>query len=150
MTLGKEIRQRREKQGWTQQILAEKVGITGAFLSEIETGKKRPSYETLSALAAILNCSAGDLLNPESGEVCVEKQADEKIGREIPGVAWWGSIVDRARDVADRGDAKEIALIEPLLRAALEALEIAKAQAETDCRPRRSEKPRDDGVVKSA
>ena len=40
MTQGKEIRQRREKQGWTQQILAEKVGITGALLSEIETGQK--------------------------------------------------------------------------------------------------------------
>ena len=150
MTLGKEIRQRRERLGWTQQILAEKVGITGAFLSEIETEKKRPSYETLSALATVLNCSSGDLLNPESEEVRVEKKANGKIGREIPGVAWWGSIVDQARDVANRGDTKEIALIEPLLRAALEALEIAKAQAETDCQPRRSEKPHDDGVVKSA
>lgn len=155
MTMGKEIRQRREKKGWTQQVLAEKVGITGAFLSEIETGKKRPSYETLSALATVFNCSAGDLLNLESEEVRIEKQAikkqaDEKVEREIPGVAWWGSIVDHARDVADRGDAKEIALIEPLLRAALEALEVAKVGADMDRRPWRSERPLDDGVVKSA
>ena len=146
MTLGKEIRQRREKQGWTQQVLAEKVGITGAFLSEIETGKKRPSYETLSRLATVFNCTAGNLLNHELDEVRVEKHVDEKIGHEIPGIAWWGSIVDQARNVADRGDPKEIALIEPLLCAALEALTDSKVQAETNCQPRCSEKQQDDGA----
>ena len=44
------IRQAREKRGWTQKYVAEKVGITQTMLLKIETGKRKPSYDVLVKL----------------------------------------------------------------------------------------------------
>ena len=37
-------------------------------------------------------------------------------------MAYWGSVVDNARRVAEKGDAREVALITPLLKTAYEML----------------------------
>ncbi len=60
--LPKRISQRRKMQGLTQSQLAERVGITQAFLAEIEKGRKRPSLEVLEKLCEALGCSADYLL----------------------------------------------------------------------------------------
>lgn len=60
--LPKRISQRRKMQGLTQSQLAERVGITQAFLAEIEKGRKRPSLEVLEKLCDALGCSADYLL----------------------------------------------------------------------------------------
>jgi transcriptional regulator with XRE-family HTH domain len=49
-------------QGLTQSQLAERVGITQAFLAEIEKGRKRPSLDVLEKLCDALGCSADYLL----------------------------------------------------------------------------------------
>lgn len=41
----------REKRGLTQQELAKRVGISKPYLSQIETGKRQGTVETLSAIA---------------------------------------------------------------------------------------------------
>ncbi len=60
--LPKKISQRRKLQGFTQTQLAQSVGITQAFLAEIEKGRKRPSIEVLEKLCDALGCSADYLL----------------------------------------------------------------------------------------
>ncbi len=45
----------RERRGLTQQELAEKAGISKPYLSQIETGKRQGTVETLSALASSLD-----------------------------------------------------------------------------------------------
>ncbi len=45
----------RERRGLTQQELAEKAGISKPYLSQIETGKRQGTVETLSALARSLD-----------------------------------------------------------------------------------------------
>lgn len=60
--LPKKISQRRKLQGLTQTQLSERVGITQAFLAEIEKGRKRPSLEVLEKLCDALSCSADYLL----------------------------------------------------------------------------------------
>lgn len=60
--LPKRISQRRKLQGFTQTQLAQSVGITQAFLAEIEKGRKRPSIEVLEKLCDALGCSADYLL----------------------------------------------------------------------------------------
>jgi transcriptional regulator with XRE-family HTH domain len=60
--LPKRINQRRKMQGLTQSQLAERVGITQAFLAEIEKGRKRPSLDVLEKLCDALGCSADYLL----------------------------------------------------------------------------------------
>ena len=47
------LRQERQKNGWTQQYVADKVGITKAALHNIEVGKRKPSYDVLVKLIEI-------------------------------------------------------------------------------------------------
>ncbi|KAF0216192.1 MAG: helix-turn-helix transcriptional [Geobacteraceae bacterium] len=44
----------REHRGLTQQELAQRVGISKPYLSQIETGKRQGTVETLSAIARAL------------------------------------------------------------------------------------------------
>lgn len=56
------IRQWRKKRGLTLDQLADRVGMTGGNLSEIENGHTGYTQATLEALADALQCEAVDLL----------------------------------------------------------------------------------------
>ena len=60
--MSKKLKQKRKQQGLTQAQLSNRVGITQAFLAEIESGRKRPSIEVLEKLCDTLGCSADYLL----------------------------------------------------------------------------------------
>ena len=60
--LSKKLKSKRKLQGLSQTQLAQQVGITQAFLAEIESGRKRPSIEVLEKLCDRLGCSADYLL----------------------------------------------------------------------------------------
>jgi len=47
----------REHRGLTQQELADRVGISKPYLSQIESGKRQGTVETLSAIARALDVS---------------------------------------------------------------------------------------------
>ncbi len=49
--LGKVINERRKKLGMSQEELAEKSGIDRAFISNVERGKRSPSYRSVAHLA---------------------------------------------------------------------------------------------------
>ncbi|SCC93179.1 Transcriptional regulator, XRE family [Thiomonas sp. X19] len=51
----------REYRGFTQDALAEKAGISKAYLSQIETGKRIGVARTLKALAAALGVTLNEL-----------------------------------------------------------------------------------------
>ncbi len=75
--LPKRISQKRKLQGLTQSQLAERVGITQAFLAEIEKGRKRPSLEVLEKLCGALGCSADYLLGLPPGRQYNALREDE-------------------------------------------------------------------------
>lgn len=52
--VGARIRARRERLGWTQMKLATLAGLTGPFISRVETGKSYYSAETLTKIAGAL------------------------------------------------------------------------------------------------
>lgn len=54
MTLGEEIRQRREDLGLTQAQLAEASRVPQGRVSEYERGTRLPTIESLQALAKVL------------------------------------------------------------------------------------------------
>lgn len=56
-SLGKAIRQLREKQGATQEAVAHKAGVTAATYGLIERGQSNPTWATLSDIAAALSVS---------------------------------------------------------------------------------------------
>jgi transcriptional regulator with XRE-family HTH domain len=54
-TLGKYIRLRRHALKMTQQNLADKTALDLSYISDLENGKRNPSYETLYKVALALN-----------------------------------------------------------------------------------------------
>ncbi len=52
----------REYRGITQQKLAQQAGISAAYLSQIETGKRTGSTEVLQAIAQALNLTLDDIV----------------------------------------------------------------------------------------
>lgn len=66
-TLGLKIAYYRKKQGYTQDVLAEKVGISTNFLAQVEgTGSTRGiSLETLFKLAETLNVPPSKFLEDD-------------------------------------------------------------------------------------
>lgn len=64
--LSDNIKKYRQIQGLTQKQLADKVGISGAFMSLIEQGKNNPSDENLKKIAQVLGVSVEELTIEES------------------------------------------------------------------------------------
>ena len=56
------IRVWREYRGLPSAALAEKAGIAAPYLSQIETGKREGTVETLKAIAGALNLTLDDLV----------------------------------------------------------------------------------------
>ena len=54
-TVGKNIRFSREAAGLTQELLAEKVGVSGSYIGYLERGKKSPSLSLLCKISDVLH-----------------------------------------------------------------------------------------------
>ncbi|HEV2846880.1 MAG TPA: helix-turn-helix domain-containing protein [Thermoanaerobaculia bacterium] len=61
--LGQALRWLRDRQGKKQYQVAESAGITKGMLSAYETGRQRPSLETLEKILTTLGCDLNDLHN---------------------------------------------------------------------------------------
>ena len=64
--LGPNIKRLREKKSITLRNMAEKIGTSASFWSQVESGKVNPSISTLLKIAANLNTSAGVLLDDQT------------------------------------------------------------------------------------
>lgn len=62
------IREHRLKRGWTLDRLAEEVGTSKGYLSDLETGKRTGGIDMLRAIAQALKVSEGEIFTPESDE----------------------------------------------------------------------------------
>lgn len=56
-----QIRQEREKHNWTQELVAEKIGITPEAVSMLESGQRKPSYEVLVKLEDLFHMTHREL-----------------------------------------------------------------------------------------
>ncbi|UUY01799.1 helix-turn-helix domain-containing protein [Svornostia abyssi] len=60
--LGAAVKARREALGLTQEQLSLKSGLHQRWISNVETGKRNPSYTSIRRLAAGLSWQASELL----------------------------------------------------------------------------------------
>jgi transcriptional regulator with XRE-family HTH domain len=65
--LGRRVRAGREAHGWSQEELAETIGVGAEMLSRYERGVKFPSHVTLVRLAKALGTTADALLGLDAG-----------------------------------------------------------------------------------
>lgn len=56
------IRRRRRAKGLTQKQLAEMIDVSESHVSQIESGKRKPSFGILLKLGEALDCTVQDLL----------------------------------------------------------------------------------------
>ncbi len=120
--LPKKLKQKRKQQGLTQAQLSARIGITQAFLAEIESGRKRPSIEVLEKLCDTLGCSADYLLGIEQSRryKTLEQSA-------LPSsLSSRGITPEILREVAERNISGEE------LRLAIKLIEAMKDDKETD------------------
>lgn len=60
-TNGQKIRVARERKGLTLAQLAEQIGKTAPYISDIERGNRRGSYETLKRIAEVLGLNVDEI-----------------------------------------------------------------------------------------
>ena len=61
--LGDRIMKLRKKRGWTQVVMAEKIGLDRSFLADVERGKRNVSILNLDLIAKGLKVSLSRLLS---------------------------------------------------------------------------------------
>ena len=60
--LGKRVRARRTELSWTQERLAQEIGVSTSFIGHIERGSRKASIDTLVQLANAMQISVDTLL----------------------------------------------------------------------------------------
>ena len=59
--IGQRIKSTRKARGMTQENLAEALGVSVGYISQIERGVTKISLDTLAAVATYLNCELSEL-----------------------------------------------------------------------------------------
>lgn len=62
MTVGRNVRNRRQELGLHQSELAERAGTTQAQISRLENDKNNVSVDLLKRVSAVLRCSVDELI----------------------------------------------------------------------------------------
>lgn len=90
VNIGKRIQRLRKQLGYTQQKLADLLGVSRPTISQMEAGARRICAEELKILADLFNMSIDTLLNPEKEpvvmvrETAVRYKAKPKVRINIP------------------------------------------------------------------
>lgn len=80
MTFATNVKFRRKKKGLTQAELAKRIGVSTSFITEIETTRKAPSFQTIEKISEVLETPAWTLFSEYSDKVRTEmKETDELL-----------------------------------------------------------------------
>lgn len=83
MGLPENIKRLRKKRGWSQTVLAEKIGTHLSHINRIETGKYKPSIDVLMKLADALEASLDYLVSETEEDVKEVKIEDKNLAQRI-------------------------------------------------------------------
>ncbi len=85
MEMSEKVKSKRKKLGLTLKALAERVGCTDAYVSQIETGKAVPSISVLKKIATALDVQVRDLLSDEQNQDKIFLSKEERTQIIYPG-----------------------------------------------------------------
>lgn len=86
--LGRALRWLRDRRGKRQYQVADGAGITKAMLSAYETGKQKPSLDTLEKILGALDCDLNDLHNA----LQIVNERPEAMRRSLAKEAAWSGL----------------------------------------------------------
>jgi transcriptional regulator with XRE-family HTH domain len=81
--IGERIRAERERRGVSLRSLARTVGLSPSLISQIETGKCRPSVSTLYAITTALGVSVEDVFEEQPADGKAETQTAAEITQAL-------------------------------------------------------------------
>ncbi len=79
------VKRIRTKRNITQALIAEKIGITEKYVSDIETGRKPCSLDTLVALANALEVEPYELLLPDNRAISYDSRRTQILMEQLKG-----------------------------------------------------------------
>lgn len=82
-TLGKRVRELRDRRGMTRKLLAREADVSERYLGQMESGEGNVSMLLLRRVAAALNVTLGEVLLPEQ-EDSVEKRLIRRFLERLP------------------------------------------------------------------
>ena len=71
--LGARIREIRKRQGLSQEMLAERAGISAQYISNIERGRENPTLDLMLRLSGALKVSLGEICDYETEKMDQKK-----------------------------------------------------------------------------
>jgi transcriptional regulator with XRE-family HTH domain len=83
--VGSRLRAERERQGISLRALARQVGMSPSAMSQIETGRSRPSVRTLYAIVSSLDMSLDELFATGAGQATRRPAPSPRGDRQVPG-----------------------------------------------------------------
>lgn len=109
-----------------QQDLADKMAVSRNSITNWETGKSEPKASDIQKMAEVLGVSPNDFFDDfssrqEQAQNIADIAADINDS-DVQNFAFWGSVVDKAVQLAQTGNEQIIKLIAPLLKRAYETL----------------------------
>ena len=85
--MGNNLRSVRKKKGISLQEIADNIGVSKSFLSQVENGKTSPSLSTLKEITGYLNISISSLLEADQAwDVPLVSKKDRKMMRYSHGI----------------------------------------------------------------
>lgn len=96
LVVGKTIALLRERSGWRQDQLAEKVGIAQPTLSRIERGQTEPSASLLREFARTFNMTLPSLCQRVEDTLVRMEESARASMRGSPHASWWEPVVAMA------------------------------------------------------
>ena len=144
MSIGERMRQLR-KGKYTQEALAEAVGVHVNTINKWENGKRAPDAAKLLTLAKALNTTVAYLTDEEDARerrwgnppisqgAAFSSEARDRQGSvtdAVPGLDYWGGVVENAEKAAIQG--RNLDLIVPMLHKACDILETALSQSKRE------------------
>lgn len=68
MEIGENIRKFRNRKGLTQKELAKELDLTSVTIQNYENNRRKPDFEVLDKITAVLDCTLSDLLGIDSSK----------------------------------------------------------------------------------
>ena len=118
MGIAERIKEKRKSNGLTQTQLADLVGVSSMSLRRWEWGERVPSADIVPKLAEILKTSVVYLMEG-SNDKDISHVTKQENPKELPGMAYWGGVVDNAKNIAVYGDEEEKSDVSQMLKKAL-------------------------------
>lgn len=100
------LRELRKNCGLTMKELGAEIGVAESTISQYETGKRQPDYETLLKLGEFFGVSVDYLLTGDENKKAPTQEGERKVSDDDIKFALWGTreidddVLDRVRQFA--------------------------------------------------